>query len=99
MLSALRLGFAVRSTSPSHRIDAAEQSPRPPEAVAQAPGAAAPQVAEPLAARGALAAELLAVRDRGWAVNDAESAAGLRCVAAAVRDETGAVTRALSVSG
>lgn len=43
--------------------------------------------------------ELERVRERGHAVDDEESAEGLRCVAAPVRDRSGTARYALSVSG
>ncbi|HEY5307933.1 MAG TPA: IclR family transcriptional regulator C-terminal domain-containing protein, partial [Casimicrobiaceae bacterium] len=50
-------------------------------------------------ARDALAGELAATRARGYAVDDEEHALGLRCVAAALRDEQGEVWAALSLAG
>jgi DNA-binding IclR family transcriptional regulator len=46
----------------------------------------------------ALKRELDGIRSKGWAVDNEESALGLRCVAAPVRDASGHVTAALSVS-
>ncbi len=46
-----------------------------------------------------LAAELAAIRARGYSIDDEEHALGLRCVAAAVLDETGAPWAALSLAG
>jgi DNA-binding IclR family transcriptional regulator len=46
----------------------------------------------------ALVEELARTRDRGYGVDDEESALGLRCVAAPVRNEQDAVIGALSVS-
>jgi DNA-binding IclR family transcriptional regulator len=45
-----------------------------------------------------LTAALQAVRSAGFAMDDEESAVGLRCVAAAVRDATGKVVAAISLS-
>ena len=47
----------------------------------------------------ALASELVATRARGYAVDDEEHAAGLRCVAAAVLDENGQPWAAVSLAG
>ncbi|WP_165959012.1 IclR family transcriptional regulator [Actinomadura sp. KC345] len=46
----------------------------------------------------ALAAELAATRDRGYAIDEIENEDGVRCVAVPVRDHTGRVVAALSVS-
>ncbi|MEW2356439.1 IclR family transcriptional regulator [Spirillospora sp. NPDC029432] len=46
----------------------------------------------------ALAAELAATRDRGYAIDEIENEDGVRCVAVPVRDHTGQVAAALSVS-
>jgi DNA-binding IclR family transcriptional regulator len=48
--------------------------------------------------RQSLDVELERVRSRGYAIDDEESARGLRCVAAPVRDGRGAVVGALSLS-
>jgi DNA-binding IclR family transcriptional regulator len=45
-----------------------------------------------------LEAALKAVRSAGFAIDDEESAVGLRCVAAAIRDATGKVAAAISLS-
>jgi DNA-binding IclR family transcriptional regulator len=51
-----------------------------------------------LTSKRALAAELALVRERGYAIDDEESALGLRCVAAPVRDARGEVVSAVSLS-
>ncbi|MBL0935474.1 MAG: IclR family transcriptional regulator [Rhizobiaceae bacterium] len=48
---------------------------------------------------GALAVELRAIRERGWAVDDGEHTAGMRCIAAAVFNEHGEPIGGLSISG
>ena len=47
----------------------------------------------------ALYADLDAARRRGYAIDDGEHAVGLRCVAAAIHDESGRPLAALSISG
>lgn len=47
----------------------------------------------------ALQRDLLAVRSRGYSIDDEEAVEGLRCVGAAIRDHDGLATYALSVSG
>ena len=62
---------------------------------------------EPLAAytghtvtsRSALLEELALAADRGYAIDDEEHALGLRCVAAAIRDEAGRPWAAVSLAG
>lgn len=49
--------------------------------------------------RDALFDELERVRDRGFAIDDEERVAGIRCVGAAVKSESGNVIGAISVSG
>lgn len=52
-----------------------------------------------LTTAAALRADLTAVRRRGYAIDEAENEADIRCVAAAVFDHTGAANCAISVSG
>ncbi len=46
-----------------------------------------------------LAADIARIRERGYAVDDEEIEEGLRCVAAPIRDHSGAVIAAVSISG
>ncbi|MFJ6212585.1 IclR family transcriptional regulator [Streptomyces sp. NPDC092296] len=57
-----------------------------------------PFTAHTLATPGALLAELAEVRRRGWAADRAEHESFINCVAAPVRDATGRVIAAVSVS-
>ena len=52
-----------------------------------------------ITARDDLVRHLQRVRAQGWALDDEEFAAGLRCLAAPVRDAGGAVAAAIGVSG
>lgn len=47
----------------------------------------------------ALQRDLVAVRSRGYSIDDEEAVEGLRCVGAAIRDHDGLATYGLSVSG
>ncbi|MFF7898397.1 IclR family transcriptional regulator [Streptomyces sp. NPDC088817] len=58
----------------------------------------APRTANTITDGDALRAELARTRARGWAIDDVENEAGVRCVAAPVFDATGAATHAISVS-
>ncbi len=49
--------------------------------------------------RTALVAQIAAIRAQGYAVDDEEIEQGLRCVAAPIRDHSGAVIAAVSISG
>jgi IclR family pca regulon transcriptional regulator len=57
-----------------------------------------PLTPETIHAPAALRAELDRVRGQGWAIVDQELEAGLRSVAAPIRDRAGAVTAAINVS-
>lgn len=46
-----------------------------------------------------LAAQIEEIRARGYAIDDEEIEQGLRCVAAPIRDHTGSVVAAVSISG
>ncbi len=52
-----------------------------------------------ITAPGPLADELALIRGRGYAIDNEECEAGVRCVAAPVRDFTGRIHAAISVSG
>ncbi len=52
-----------------------------------------------LVTRAALVADLERIRVRGYAIDDEEIERGLRCIGAPVRDYTGLVIGAVSVSG
>ncbi|HEX5502300.1 MAG TPA: IclR family transcriptional regulator [Thermomicrobiales bacterium] len=58
-----------------------------------------PRTERTIATLDALVADLAGVRARGYAVDDEESFAGLKCVAAPIRDDKGRVVAAVSVSG
>ncbi|MFB7459923.1 IclR family transcriptional regulator [Streptomyces sp. NPDC056188] len=58
----------------------------------------APRTGNTITDGDALRAELARTRARGWAIDDVENEAGVRCVAAPVFDATGAATHAISVS-
>lgn len=58
-----------------------------------------PHTANTITDRGALHAQLQEIRRTGYALDDGELIEGLRCVAAPIRDHTGQVVAALSISG
>jgi IclR family acetate operon transcriptional repressor len=62
-------------------------------------GRLARRTAHTIATRAGLEAELLRVREQGWAVADSELEPGLVAIAAPIRASDGAVVAALSVSG
>jgi IclR family acetate operon transcriptional repressor len=64
-------------------------------------GKHAPSGAEKMSARERrkLHSELLGVRSRGYALDDEEVAAGLRCIATSIADENGLAPGAVSIAG
>jgi len=46
-----------------------------------------------------LQADLARIRERGWSLDDEEGHAGMRCLAAAIRDDQGRVVAGVSISG
>lgn len=58
-----------------------------------------PATEKTISTPGQLRADLRLIRKRGFAIDDEESAIGLRCIAASVLDEFGRSTAALSLSG
>ncbi|HLX97314.1 MAG TPA: IclR family transcriptional regulator C-terminal domain-containing protein, partial [Roseiarcus sp.] len=64
-------------------------------------GKQAPPRAERLSAQAwrKLRAELREVRSRGYAFDDEQVAAGLRCIAASIADENGSAPGAVSIAG
>ena len=62
-------------------------------------GGVAPRTANTITALGEFRDELSAVRERGYAVDDGENEASIRCVAAPVFDYTGGIVASVSISG
>jgi IclR family transcriptional regulator, acetate operon repressor len=62
-------------------------------------GALTAFTARTLVEPAALAAELAAIRDRGWSMDDEEHTEGMRCIAAAIFNEHGEPVAGLSISG
>jgi DNA-binding IclR family transcriptional regulator len=58
-----------------------------------------PRTPDTITSAERLRAELLLIRERGYAIDDVENEQDIRCVAAPVYDHSGAVTTAVSVSG
>jgi DNA-binding IclR family transcriptional regulator len=52
-----------------------------------------------LATRAALKAELMRVRERGFAIDDEEIERGLRCVGAPIRNHTGRIVASIGIAG
>lgn len=58
-----------------------------------------PYTADTLVRRSALEADLASIRARGYALDDAEREAGVRCVAAPIANDRGEFAAAISISG
>jgi len=52
-----------------------------------------------LATPEALREDLAGIRERGWSLDDEERHEGMRCIAAAIRDDQGRVVAGVSISG
>ncbi len=87
-LHASGVGKAMLAAMPASAVDAALARRGLPR-----------HTAHTLTTREALEAELDLTRVRGYAVDDEEHADGLRCVAAAIRDENGEAWAAISIAG
>jgi DNA-binding IclR family transcriptional regulator len=58
-----------------------------------------PFTANTLTSRRSLKAALAETANRGWAIDDEEHLAGVRCIAAAIRNEEGRIVGAISSAG
>lgn len=99
----LRAYFRPGRRGPAHAsgIGKALLAQAEPDAVARLFAAAPPERFTPatLTDPRALAAELARTRARGWALDDEEHTAGMRCVAAAVFDDRAEAVAGVSLSG
>jgi IclR family transcriptional regulator, KDG regulon repressor len=98
---AVRMSSTVGSRAPAHctSVGKALLAFQSPEVVKQVMDAGLRRyTANTITTPELLQEELASVRVRGYAVDDEESEVGLRCVAVPIRDHTGLVAAALSVS-
>lgn len=99
---AIRMGFGLGFRAPLHctALGKALLAFRPPPFIeAVIAGGLAKRTDRTIAAPQALRQELAAVRARGYAVEDEEIEAGLRSIAAAVRNDAGDVIAAIGIAG
>jgi DNA-binding IclR family transcriptional regulator len=97
----VRMSSTVGARAPAHctSVGKALLAYQPPEAVKQViENGLRRYTANTIVESGVLSEELVGVRARGYAIDDEESEMGLRCVAAPIRDHTGLVAAAISVS-
>src|SRR5688572_4762786 len=98
---AVRMSSTVGSRAPAHctSVGKALLAFQPPEVANQViENGLRRYTANTITTAEGLTQELAAVRARGYAIDDEESEVGLRCVAAPIRDHSGLVVAAISVS-
>ncbi len=98
---AVRMSSTPGSRAPAHctSVGKALLAHQPPEVVKQVVDNGLKRyTANTIVDPEALVQELGAIRSRGYAIDDEESEVGLRCVAAPIRNHTGRVAAAISVS-
>jgi DNA-binding IclR family transcriptional regulator len=98
---AVRLSSGLGSRAPAHctGVGKAILAYQPQEVVRQVTDAGLKRYTEnTITSAEALVQELATVRARGYAIDDEEMEIGLRCVAAPIRNHTGEVVAAISVS-
>jgi len=100
-VKAVRMSSSVGSRAPVHCTSVGKVllAYRPPEMVGRVIEAGLKAyTASSITSPEALQAELAAVRNRGYAIDDEEIEVGLRCVAAPIRNHSGEVVAAISVA-
>ena len=98
---AVRLSSGLGSRAPAHctSVGKALLAFQPAEVIAQVIEAGLKRyTGNTITEAEALRSELATIRARGYAIDDEEIEVGLRCVAAPIRDHTGAVAAAISVA-
>jgi IclR family transcriptional regulator, KDG regulon repressor len=98
---AVRMSSTVGSRAAAHStsVGKALLAFQPPELVKQVvDGGLRRYTPNTITTPDALQEELASIRMKGYAIDDEESEVGLRCVAAPIRDHTGLVAAAISVS-
>jgi IclR family acetate operon transcriptional repressor len=81
------IGKAILAFSPDHEVDSIVR------------GALKSFTRHTITRRSEFKAELAQIRSRGFAMDNQELEAGLKCIAAAVQDQSGRVIAALSIAG